>query len=163
MAQAIRTRVMAQDAGAIATEQTTREMTELLYANRDALKHGIALLQILNEREVLQMITALFEQLDPVMTVIVNQVAKPEYTGGIKNVFALAGGFSQFDSEALTALLRGVARGVKAAAEATEQSKSGIGVFDLLKALKDPEISSGLRTLLQFLKGFGAGMALQQS
>ncbi|KUO96308.1 DUF1641 domain-containing protein [Ferroacidibacillus organovorans] len=158
MAQSIRTRVAIEDEASSVARQTAQEMMDLLVSQRDTLKHAIALLQVLNEREVLQMLTALFEQLDPVMTVIVNQVAKPEYTGGIKNVFALAGGIGQFDSESLSTLLRGMARGVKEATEASEPSRTGMGVFDLLKALKDPEISSGLRILLQFLKGFGAGM-----
>ncbi|HEX8729640.1 MAG TPA: DUF1641 domain-containing protein [Ktedonobacterales bacterium] len=62
---------------------------------------------------------------------------------------------SELDEPTVAATQRMVSGGVRAFATAQRPAKP-LGVFDVLRALKDPDVSAGMAAVIALLKGFGA-------
>lgn len=127
-----------------------------LTENTDALAEVLKLVQLLHRAEFLQMANALLEQGTPILEIIVNQAKKPEYAGGLKNGLGLLQLLGKLDVGVLNRALDAVER-----AEERVQSGEAIeagGVFKLLGALRDPDVTRGLSFMLEVLRGIGSGL-----
>lgn len=121
----------------------------------DALLSGLALLQSLHQRGVLEALAALAQKSDDALGIAMDTLAQPAYSQGAKNALILAQMLSSLEEETLVTTQRMVASGVRAFAGAQPPAKP-LGVFDVLRALKDPDVSAGLAAVLALLKGIGA-------
>ncbi|HEY7341645.1 MAG TPA: DUF1641 domain-containing protein [Ktedonobacterales bacterium] len=123
--------------------------------NSPALLEALALLQSLHQRGILEALAALFQKGDDVLGIAMDTLAQPAYSNGAKNALMLAQTLSALDEETLATSQRMVVSGVHGFANAKPPAKP-LGVFDLLRALKDPDVSAGLAATLGLLKGIGA-------
>lgn len=123
--------------------------------NSPALLEALALLQSLHQRGILEALAALFQKGDDVLGITMDTLAQPAYSRGAKNALALAQTLSALDEETLATSQRMVVNGVRGFTNAKPPVKP-LGVFDLLRALKDPDVSAGLAATLGLLKGIGA-------
>lgn len=127
-------------------------------ASAEALVEGLALLQSLHERGVLEALVALVQHGDDVLGTVMETLAQGSgdngYTRGAKNAITLAQGFGALDEATVATTQRMVTGGLRAFASAEPPTKP-LGVFDLLRALKDPDVSAGLSAVLALLKGIG--------
>ena len=121
----------------------------------DALLEAVALLQSLHERGVLEALTALFQQGNEVLGVAMETLAQPAYGQGARNALTIAQSFAAVDEETMATSQRMVRGGLRGFAKAQPPAKP-LGVFDLLRALKDPDVSAGVAATLALLKGIGA-------
>jgi uncharacterized protein YjgD (DUF1641 family) len=122
----------------------------------DALLEGLALLQALHERGVLEALVAFFQQGDGVLGVTMDTLAnQPAYTQGAKNAMTLAQSLGELDEPTVATTQRMVSGGLRAFATAKPPARP-LGFFDVLRALKDPDVSAGLTAVIALLKGFGA-------
>jgi uncharacterized protein YjgD (DUF1641 family) len=128
--------------------------------NSSALLEALALLQSLHQRGILEALAAFFQKGDDVLAIAMDTLAQPAYSNGAKNALLLAQTLSALDEETLAASQRMVANGVRGFAHAQPPAKP-FGVFDLLRALKDPDVSAGLAATLGLLKGIGAAKRQQ--
>lgn len=155
---------MARPTTVIARPETTPEevrataleaLLEGASDNSPALLEALALLQSLHQRGILEALAALFQKGDDVLGIAMDTLAQPAYSNGAKNALVLAQTLSALDEETLATSQRMVVGGVQGFANAQPPAKP-LGVFDLLRALKDPDVSAGLAATLGLLKGIGA-------
>jgi len=130
--------------------------------NSVALLEAVALLQSLHQHGILEAFVALFQKGDDVLGIAMDTLAQPAYSQGVKNALTLAQTFSSFEEQTLARAQQMAVGGIQAFASAKPPAKP-FGVFDLLRALKDPDISAGLAAVLGLLKGIGAIQRKQNS
>ncbi|MCL6637423.1 MAG: DUF1641 domain-containing protein [Alicyclobacillus sp.] len=154
MAKPVTTVVMPANA---AGEQQAARLAELraeAAAGSDALQAALQLLQALHERGVLELLTALFARGDRVLNSLVELLSQAETVRAMQNLLTLAAQIGQLDPQRWERCLAGVAAGLQAAA-VTPPPARPLGVFELLRQLKDPDVSAGLAAGLAFLKAVG--------
>ncbi|SFU91462.1 DUF1641 domain-containing protein [Alicyclobacillus macrosporangiidus] len=123
----------------------------------DAVEEGLRLLQAMHDREVLQLLTALFVRGDRVLGILAEQLDGPGTATGLRNLSLAVSSLGQLDSDALARVLGGVAGGLEAAAHAAAAARPA-GVFELLRQLKDPDVAAGLAAGLALLKAVGRAL-----
>jgi uncharacterized protein YjgD (DUF1641 family) len=121
-----------------------------------ALLEGLALLQSLHERGILEALTALAQQGDAALGVAMDTLSsQPAYSQGARNALTLAGSLGALDEPTMEQTQRMVTSGLRAFAAAQPPARP-YGFFDLLRELKDPDVSAGLAATIALLKGIGA-------
>lgn len=158
------TSVIARPAQTIEEERATalEALLEGASDNSPALLEALALLQSLHQRGILEALAALFQKGDDVLGIAMDTLAQPAYSNGAKNALVLAQTLSALDEETLATSQRMVVGGVQRFANAQPPAKP-FGVFDLMRALKDPDVSAGLAATLGLLKGIGAAQRQQKA
>lgn len=124
--------------------------------NAEAIVEALGLLQDLEERGVIPLLRALVEQGDDVLKVILALVSRDEVAGGLKNLISVFQMFTAIEPGAMEKLFSGVENGVKEAVQVTDAK---MGIYDMLKAFRDPDVSRAIAFALSFLKGMGRSMA----
>ena len=126
-----------------------------LYERRAAIEKSIHFLQRMDDQGLLDFMTALVGQGDKVVGVVTKELNKPHNSAMIVNSVKLAEIIGELDMEKVAPLIQRVNRGLEKAEEAAESGEITT-VFDLLKALKDPDVNRALTSFIGFLKGAGA-------
>lgn len=123
--------------------------------NSQSLLEALALLETLHQRGILEALAAFFQKGDVVLGIAMDTLAQPAYSKAAKNALILAQTLSSLDEETMAASQRMVASGAQGFANAQPPAKP-LGIFDILRSLKDPDVSAGLAAILGLLKGIGA-------
>lgn len=131
-----------------------KEIEDALIENKDALLETLNVVGGMKERGILTLLNGLFGEGDRVLKVIVDLLNVPENTTALKNLMLLFGAAGKINVQDLEPLLLKVNAGIENVAEHSEGMEK-TGYFELLRALKDPEINRSLTILLTFLKGMG--------
>lgn len=139
-----------------------RDITEIIAAlseNKEAVMEGIELLHRLHERGMLTLCNGLLAEGDKVLSIVVKELNKPQNAKVLSNMAELVLLLGSLDVERLKPIIQGAQAGLEAATEAAvAETSEKTGLFDLLKALKDPDISRAISMMLNFLKGMGRAM-----
>lgn len=138
-----------EDEAQLARTQIEQATTE----NAEGIVEALGLLQDLEERGLLPIVRALIAQGDDVLKIILAVIQREEYTGGLKNLISVMQFFTSIPPDAMTKLFDGVRGGVEEASHAPLDQK--VGVYDALKAMRDPDVSRSISFVLTFLKGMG--------
>ncbi|ARI77709.1 DUF1641 domain-containing protein [Halobacillus mangrovi] len=134
-------------------ESDTAEVREAVADNKEAILKGINLLQALNEGGTLDTASAFTKTKKEALENVVQEISKDRYTPLLENLPELIFLLGEIDVKALRDLSNRLNQGLEAMnADGPEQKTS---IFDLAKALKDPEINRSITMLLQFLRGMG--------
>lgn len=137
--------------------QKKRDLAEIesaLAGNKEAVLRTIDLLGSLNERGILELLNGLFAQGDEVFKIAVQEINKPNNARLLENLVGLAGVLGAVDMKSVKTVTERAANGFgEAAAGAVDEEP--VKLFELLGALKDPEINRSIAMLLKFLKGMG--------
>ncbi|MCA0991581.1 DUF1641 domain-containing protein [Bacillus hwajinpoensis] len=131
-----------------------KEIEDALIENKDALLETLNVVGGMKERGILTLLNGMFGEGDRVLKVIVDLLNVPENTTALKNLMLLFGAAGKINVQDLEPLLLKVNAGIENVAEHSEGMEK-TGYFDLLRALKDPEINRSLTILMTFLKGMG--------
>lgn len=135
-------------------QQAALQRLEAAVAGREATL--VALLdfaEALQKSRLLEMATALLNQGEQVLEILVAQANKPGGAGALKNLLALVNSFSQIDSDALAKSLTLVA---KASQQMDfEHGPQVNGVWSMVKAARDPDVKHGLQAALTLLMALG--------
>ncbi|MFK8881712.1 helical membrane plugin domain-containing protein [Bacillus velezensis] len=131
------------------------EIETALLRNKDAILESLHILQHMNERGVLALLRGLFGQGDKVMDILVKKVNTPETANMLKNLLLLSGVLGMLDVKQLEPFIVKINAGVTKAVEEKDSGRK-TGYFDIVRALKDPEINKAVTLLFSFLKGMGA-------
>lgn len=127
------------------------EMTKVNAAiaeNAESVTAFIGLIAQLHRTGLLQGTSAILEQGQDIIQIVVRQAGKPEYAGGIKNAMKLAAVLGS-DLTPLFDMLDAVG-------SAEEHAPEVSGVMSLMRAFRDPDVLSGASWLLGILKSVGA-------
>lgn len=131
---------------------------EAVIQSADGIVDGLRLLQACEEKGLIPIVRALVEQGDDVLRVVVHAISRKGVTDGLKNLIGIVQFLSVVPPEDMERVFHAVASGLE---RATEQSEANarLGVYDLLRALRDPDVGRSLAMLFAFLKGMGSGLA----
>lgn len=135
-------------------EEMLNQLIGTLLENTDGLKQTVKLLQELHESGILPALQALLETKEQVASIAMHQLLRPPVTNMINNAMAAAGALSSLEPETTKKLVTCLSTGLKKAEEGLA-NKQTIGVWHLMKAMKDPDINRAFTYGLNLLKGFG--------
>lgn len=138
-------------------DQTVDQVLQSLAQNPEGIQATIKLLQELHESGILGALNAAVEAKEDIAKIVVGQMVRPPVTNMINNAMAAAGGLSDLNPEMTKKLMGGVAQGLQRADEALRSGKK-VGIVDLMKALRDPDINRAMGFGINLLKGVGEGL-----
>jgi uncharacterized protein YjgD (DUF1641 family) len=150
----------------IAKEELTQEQIKMKKLDRlvddiskhsDGLKQTMELLQELQESGIMEIVVSLIRAKEKVAKIAIDQMVRPPVTNMINNAMAAAGALSEMEPDTTKKLVNSLSNGIMKA-ETGLKSGEKVGVFDLLKVLKDPDINRSLVFGLNLLKGMGEGL-----
>jgi|GEM_PF-1774389 len=130
---------------------------EAVLQSADGIVDGLRLLQACEEKGLIPIVRALVEQGDDVLRVVVHAISRKGVTDGLKNLIGIVQFLSVVPPEDMERVFHAVARGLERAAEG--EANARMGVYDVLRALRDPDVGRSLAMLFAFLKGMGSGLA----
>jgi uncharacterized protein YjgD (DUF1641 family) len=136
-------------------QQSLNKLTDGLTENEEALQKTIAIVRELHESGMLEAAESMLKAKENIAEVALGQIGRKEMTSLINNVMAAAGILTAIDPEQTKKLLSGVTIGLE---QAKEHQNQKVGVFDLVKAMKDPDVNRAMNFGLHFLKGVGKGL-----
>ncbi|MCH4827128.1 DUF1641 domain-containing protein [Planococcus halocryophilus] len=138
-------------------QQKLFELETLIVEQNESLNKLLAITGDLNDAGVLDAVLAMVKAKEGIAEVVMEQATREPVTNLINNMMSAAGALTAIDPESTGQLASSVVRGLK---EAEEQNQNGkkIGVFQLLKALRDPDINRTIKFGLNFLRGMGKGL-----
>ncbi|OIK09876.1 hypothetical protein BIV60_22735 [Bacillus sp. MUM 116] len=131
-----------------------------LAENADGIKETIKLLQELHESGVLEALNSLIEAKEKVAKIAVGQLLRPPVTNAINNGMAAAGALTELNPEMTKKIMNGMTSGIKKAEKELQKNKK-IGVFKLIKLMRDTDINRALTFSLYLLQGIGARLKEQ--
>ncbi|WEG12536.1 DUF1641 domain-containing protein [Pullulanibacillus sp. KACC 23026] len=130
-------------------------LLKALYEQREAVEKSIHFLQRMDDRGLLDLMTALVGQGDQLIGIAARELNKPSNTSVLVHLIKLAQMVGELDVEKLQPLIQRVNKGIEKAEE-TVANGNKTDVFDLLRAFKDPDVNRALTSLIGFLKGAGS-------
>ncbi len=126
--------------------------------NRDVLEETIGLLQELHTSGLLEALSALLAAREKVAKILVEQAVRPEVTTLLNHLMCVAGGLTRVEPETTGTLMSGLSQGIQRGQEMA-QTDQKIGLFDLVRAVKDPDVNRSLKFAVGFLGGFGKALS----
>ncbi|ASV70257.1 MULTISPECIES: helical membrane plugin domain-containing protein [Cytobacillus] len=136
-----------------ALEKVLQDITK----NIDGIQETIKLLQELHDSGILEGVTSLIEAKEQIAKIVVGQSLRPPVTNAINNAMAAAGMITEINPETTKKMTESLTKGIQKAEEGLQLNKK-VGLFDLLKLIKDPDINRVMRFGMDFLKGLGEGL-----
>jgi uncharacterized protein YjgD (DUF1641 family) len=138
-------------------EQETESLEQLLSTiaqHRDGLEETISLLHELHSSGLLEALHAMLAAREQVTKILVEQASRPEATAIVNNLMVALGGLAKLNPEVTSSVMNGLSEGVQTGREMVKSDRK-LGVFDLVKAIKDPDVNRTLKFAIGFLGGFG--------
>jgi len=125
-----------------------------------AMKSVIRLLQELSDKGLLDFAVGLLEHGNDIVKATLDIAAKAAQSKSIQSLLAVVEDVGSLDAEALGKTFKGVSAGLAKMTETTPSNRP-MGIFELLRMMKDPDVSAALQSGFAFLKGMG--QALRQT
>ncbi len=137
--------------------QSLENLLSEVAQNKDSLLETLHLLQELHDSGILEALGSLVKAKESVAKIAVGQLTRPPVTNMINNAMAAGGALTAIDPEMTQKLMASVANGLQKAEQGL-QSGEKVGILDLVKVLKDPDINRAIGFGLNLLKGVGEGL-----
>ncbi|MEH7119887.1 DUF1641 domain-containing protein [Neobacillus vireti] len=125
--------------------------------NTDSLLETLNLIQELHDSGMMEALGSLLKAKEKAAKIAVGQLTRQPVTNMINNAMAAGGILTELDPETTSKLAKSLTAGLKKAEQGLEVD-SKLGLFDLMKALKDPDINRAVGFGLNLLKGMGEGL-----
>jgi uncharacterized protein YjgD (DUF1641 family) len=125
--------------------------------NKDSLLETLSLIQELHDSGILDAFGSLLKAKEKAAKIAVGQLTREPVTNMINNAMAAGGMLTELDPETTGKLAKSLTNGLKKAEQGLK-ADSKIGVLDLMKALKDPDINRAIGFGFNLLKGMGEGL-----
>ncbi|WNV78525.1 DUF1641 domain-containing protein [Bacillus atrophaeus] len=130
------------------------ELKALLVENEDSVSKTMKLMGELNSLGVFDAANSMLQAKEEIAKIALGQVSREPVTNLINTMMAAGGALTKADPAFTGKLLESVLAGTEQAQSFLKEDKK-VGVLDLLKAMKDPDINRAVGFGLQFLKGMG--------
>ncbi|MBN6885629.1 uncharacterized protein YjgD (DUF1641 family) [Cytobacillus horneckiae] len=141
--------------------QVLEKVLQDITKNVDGIQETIKLLQELHESGILEAVNSLIEAKEQIAKIVVGQSLRPPVTNAINNAMATAGILTEVNPETTKKMTDSLSKGLQKAEEGIQLNKK-VGLFDLLKLMKDPDVNRAMRFGIDFLKGLGEGMKVKE-
>ncbi|WP_203362599.1 DUF1641 domain-containing protein [Bacillus sp. REN10] len=137
-------------------EQKLEDLKTLLSENEEALNQIFSIVGELNNVGALEAATKLLQAKEDVAHIVLHQVSREPVTNLINHFMGVAGVLTAMDPAMTKKLVSSLNSGMDEAKQINNDEK--IGVFDLMKVLKDPDVNRAVNFGVHFLKGLGKGL-----
>ncbi|MEK4095929.1 MULTISPECIES: DUF1641 domain-containing protein [unclassified Bacillus (in: firmicutes)] len=138
-------------------QQKLEALKELLANNEDALNQMFNIVGELNDIGMLEAANSMLKAKEPIVKIVLGQVTREPVTNLINNMMGAAGALTELDPELTKKLIGSVLTGMDEGNQHLQSNKK-VGILDLMKVLKDPDINRAIGFGLHFLKGMGKGL-----
>ncbi|QWH60290.1 DUF1641 domain-containing protein [Bacillus mycoides] len=138
-------------------QQKLEALKELLANNEDALNQMFNIVGELNDMGMLEAANSMLKAKEPIAKIVLGQVTREPVTNLINNMMGAAGALTELDPELTKKLIGSVLTGMDEGNQHLQSNKK-VGILDLMKVLKDPDINRAIGFGLHFLKGMGKGL-----
>ncbi|AIW85940.1 hypothetical protein bwei_3324 [Bacillus mycoides] len=138
-------------------QQKLEALKELLANNEDALNQMFNIVGELNDIGMLEATNSMLKAKEPIAKIVLGQVTREPVTNLINNMMGAAGALTELDPELTKKLIGSVLTGMDEGNQHLQSNKK-VGILDLMKVLKDPDINRAIGFGLHFLKGMGKGL-----
>lgn len=125
--------------------------------NKDSLLETLELLQELHNSGIMDALGSLLKAKESAAKIAVGQLTRKPVTNMINNAMAAGGILTNLDPETTSKLAKSLTTGLQKAEQGLK-ADTKLGLFDLMKALKDPDINRALGFGFNLLKGIGEGL-----
>ncbi|MGG1575589.1 DUF1641 domain-containing protein [Fictibacillus sp. NRS-1165] len=141
-----------EQAGAVAS------IVKEIANNSDAILTMIGIVKNLHEMGALDTISALIEKRNDVGVIAIQQINKPEMHKTIKNGINTFNFLGTIDPEQLRTMLFGITKGLERASESVGK-KENQSLWQMGKAMRNPDTRATISMMMDFMQGMGEGMA----
>lgn len=144
-------------------EEQWDELKSRLLADQDSIEALLRLVGAAREAEILPCLTGLLEQKNSVLTLLIQEMNQDGVKQAINNLEQLAALWGNIHQDTVHSMLGAVNQGLERMGQNKEaDSAGGMGVVQLWRYLKNPDIAYGVKALFTFLEGFGKSLASQK-
>ena len=133
------------------------ELESLLAEQDQALNKLLQITGDLNDAGILDAVLAMVKAKEGIAEIVVHQATREPITNLINNMMSAAGALTAIDPAMTEKLAASAANGLKEAEKERTNDKK-IGIFGLMKSLRDPDINRSIKFGLNFLKGMGKSL-----
>ncbi|WPK12184.1 DUF1641 domain-containing protein [Lysinibacillus louembei] len=137
--------------------QKLEDLKQLVANNEDAVKQIFTILTELNDIGALEAASKLIEAKEEVAHIALGQLTRKPITNIMNNLMGVAGALSDMDPSTTAKLIDALNSGLDEGNKAVEADEK-IGVLQLMKQLKDPDVNRAVNFGVHFLKGLGKGL-----
>ncbi|GLV63832.1 hypothetical protein Bmyc01_25020 [Bacillus mycoides] len=138
-------------------QQKLEDLKELLANNEEALNQMFNIVGELNDIGMLEAANSMLKAKEPIAKIVLGQVTREPVTNLINNMMGAAGALTELDPELTKKLIGSVLTGMDEGNQHLQNNKK-VGILDLMKVLRDPDINRAIGFGLHFLKGMGKGL-----
>ncbi|PGE99986.1 hypothetical protein COE80_17410 [Bacillus pseudomycoides] len=138
-------------------QQKLEGLKELLANNEEALNQMCNIVGELNDIGMLEAANSMLKAKEPIAKIVLGQVTREPVTNLINNMLGAAGALTELNPELTKKLVGSVLTGMDEGNQHLQSNKK-VGILDLMKVLKDPDINRAIGFGLHFLKGMGKGL-----
>jgi uncharacterized protein YjgD (DUF1641 family) len=138
-------------------QQNLKNLSEELAENTETLQNTLAIMKELNDIGILEAVQSMLKAKEEITKILLGQVTREPVTNLLNNMMGAAGMLTDLDPAVTGKLLKSVSTGVESAEQYLQNPKK-VGVMDLLKVLKDPDVNRAMGFGIHFLKGMGKGL-----
>jgi uncharacterized protein YjgD (DUF1641 family) len=136
-------------------EKTIEELKASLTEKEKAVHELLSIVKELHESGLLEAANAMLKAREDIAKIVIGQANRKPVTTMINHVIGIAQLLANLDPQLTSKLLESTASGVAEAYKQTKENGKKIGIFDLLKAVNDPDINRAIRFILSSLKEIG--------
>lgn len=133
------------------------ELQALIVEQQQSLNKILELTAELDKAGVLDALNAMIKAKDEIAGIAVHQASREPMTNMLNNAMNMAGILTAIDPEVTAKLKNGIASGIHEA-ELYGGTEEKVSIFQLMKALNDPDINRSIKFGMDFLKGMGKGL-----
>jgi uncharacterized protein YjgD (DUF1641 family) len=141
-------------------QQKLEDLTTLLSDHEEALNKIMGIVGELNDLRVFEAADAMLQAKEKIAKIALGQINREPITNMINNLMSAAGVLTSMDPELSKKLAGSVAAGMDEGNKHLQSNKK-IGIFDLVKGLKDPDINRAIGFGIHFMKGLGKGLKVE--
>lgn len=125
--------------------------------NKDSLLDTLNLLKELHDSGIMEALGSLLKAKESAAKIALGQITRKPVTNMINNAMAAGGILTELDPETTSKLAKSLTVGLQKAEQGLK-ADTKLGLFDLMKAIKDPDINRAFGFGFNLLKGIGEGL-----
>ncbi|MBU8908680.1 DUF1641 domain-containing protein [Desertibacillus haloalkaliphilus] len=134
--------------------EAIKKLVDMTADNHESLMTFMEIIEELHEAGILDMVKGLLRTRDKVGALAVEQMNQPTMHRVIRNGTSAFQFLGRMDPDQLEQMLNGVSQGLDKTADRTGRQEP-IGLWGMVKQMRDPDVNASMTTLLGFLQGMG--------
>lgn len=145
-------------------EEQTEDLTailKLIAENRDAITTSLEIIGELKQTGVLDMVKGALKTREKIGSIAMEQINQPSMHNMIRNGFNTVEFLGSLNPDQMKMMLNAVSNGLNETSDTIGKNEQ-IGLWGMMKSIRDPNVNTAITTMLGFLNGMGKEMDKKQ-